>query len=607
MNPINIHQYPEGCDSPALLQYKIAVMQAYADGQPLEASITASGRRMVRMGLLFSTIPLDGWHPVAAGQPIVFDWAFSQYRIAAPKSRFFCFNAGTLFGPTDGPASTRYCLEAKPDGTVVYLHLDGHLEPAPAWTLDRCVSNSKVGGSWKEFDGSMEGFRQKPAPKIADGHNPAKLTEDQIGIGFRTITTAENEALRLNITVIPNLEHWVRGWNASSSGGLPLTYRIPAQLPADHLFIRLTAPKPVIASGHNPAGLTEDQVGVKEGWRLLAENEIGEHAKDDAPGEIQGWNTDRWNEARGNHGWYPESTYRTKAAPGRFVGKPKPQLYTLTLTIKESPAACVPRVAEGHNPENLTAQQLEAEQGWRLLTTEEHEHLRSLNTDSLTRDQLPLHGSDLECRCHNRDCELEWKSGHGGRPAYTYRTKRPAGWYTALAEEGRRIGRMSRNVHDIQIAEGHNPDRLTNAEVGVTDGWRLLSRAEVEHRASQPNLKPTRNLQIADDFARGRWIDALAMGNALSFVYRTKLPAGHFLPRPKPTTIRGWLETLPNGYAVRALKHCNIPGSSSSSLVYALQGGFYWEKTAEGHDFWEKVRDWAKDPKANRLPALPKQ
>lgn len=552
----NIHQFPEGADAASLLQYKIAVQQACLDGRPVvECRRTILGHRYaVEFGVPVEA-PSDGeWAPCKKFPP-VFNWAIYDYRIMAPKvvptSRFFCFADGTLFGFTDDPESKRYCLEAKPDGTVVYLHLDGHVEPAPAWTLDRCVGHTKAGGSWKEFDGSMEIFRQKPAPKIAEGHNPAMLNHDQVEVAL--------------------------------------------------------------------------------GWRLLAPEEIGQHDKDDKPGEIVHWlSTEHWSSGEGDHGWYPETTYRTKAAPGRFLPKP------------------VKVAALGHNPENLTVQQLEAEQGWRLLSSEEHEHLASLNANAATRSQLPLHGSDLMHLNSWEDCRGEWLSSHGGRSAFSYRTKRPAGWYTAAAEEARRVQRHVDNlfakmkrgdafraladlqsvaplfappgsgrealrkcvtaldVFDRQSAEGHNPLGLTNAEVGVTEGWRLLSTDEVKHRASQKGIKSTPNIQnVFYDRSLG-WSTAPCRGDLLDSVYRTKLPAGHFLPRPKPTTVRGWLETLPSGYRERALQYCNIPDVRATSLSGALQCGFLWEDAPEGDVFWCAVKDWAFNPKANQLPRLPK-
>lgn len=551
----NIHQFPEDADAFSLLQYKIAVQQACLDGRPVvECRRTILGHRYaVEFGVPVEA-PSDGeWAPCKKFPP-VFNWAIYDYRIMAPKvvptSRFFCFADGTLFGPTDGEDSKRYCLEAKPDETVVYLHLDGHVEPAPAWTLDRCVGHTKAGGSWKEFDGSMEGFR--PKPKLAVGHNPAKLTEDQIGAGYRTLSLEEAAYLQ--------------------------------------------------------DAAKRDNTTTPEGIELYG-------------GE---WKPAPWC------GDSPTRTYRTQKPSGFYLPKPK---LAPGEVCGRGPTV---NVLKGHNPENLTAQQLEADRGWRLLSSEEHEHLASLNANAATRSQLPLHGSDLMHLNSWEDCRGEWLSSHGGRSAFSYRTKKPAGWYTAAQEHGRQAARMLEAdanafqkswgfyvhpltgrealrrcvdklaVFDCQIAEGHNPPGLTNAEVGVSEGWRLLSADEIRHRKSQPALKRTRNIQnICADHSLG-WSSSPSLGDEIDSVYRTKLPAGHFLSRPKPTTVRGWLETLPSGYRERALQYCNIPDVRATSLSGALQCGFLWEDAPEGDVFWCAVKDWVFNPKANQLPRLPK-
>lgn len=58
-----------------------------------------------------------------------------------------------------------------------------------------------------------------------------------------------------------------------------------------------------------------------------------------------------------------------------------------------------------------------------------------------------------------------------------------------------------------------------------------------------------------------------------------------------PTTVRGWLETLPEPIRERALKQCNAPNSSCESLVSAIQQFADWSKeTKEGHSFWLGVQ-----------------
>ena len=67
----------------------------------------------------------------------------------------------------------------------------------------------------------------------------------------------------------------------------------------------------------------------------------------------------------------------------------------------------------------------------------------------------------------------------------------------------------------------------------------------------------------------------------------------YFEPAEQPTTIRGWLETLPDGYRERALanmlKGCSGT-SKRSNLSDALAGAFTWVESPEGHDFWSTIR-----------------
>ncbi len=69
----------------------------------------------------------------------------------------------------------------------------------------------------------------------------------------------------------------------------------------------------------------------------------------------------------------------------------------------------------------------------------------------------------------------------------------------------------------------------------------------------------------------------------------------------QPTTIRGWLETLPDGYRERALANlgASIAGDEiRGDLGDALAGAFVWGDSPEGHDFWSLVS-------RGELPPLP--
>lgn len=106
------------------------------------------------------------------------------------------------------------------------------------------------------------------------------------------------------------------------------------------------APSP-IAPGHNPDQLTEEQVEVKFGWRLLTDEEIG-----DRPGtfDIQlytskGWATDKVS------GDVPDYTYRTLRPPGFFLPKPAPKLRP--ISAKDWEPYPVIWVRESHTPESV--------------------------------------------------------------------------------------------------------------------------------------------------------------------------------------------------------------------------------------------------------------
>jgi len=63
---------------------------------------------------------------------------------------------------------------------------------------------------------------------------------------------------------------------------------------------------------------------------------------------------------------------------------------------------------------------------------------------------------------------------------------------------------------------------------------------------------------------------------------------------PQPTTIRGWLETLPDGYRERALANMVASGrqgeTEASDLAIAIAYAFNWASSPEGHEFWSTIR-----------------
>jgi hypothetical protein len=123
------------------------------------------------------------------------------------------------------------------------------------------------------------------------------------------------------------------GWNWAS-----YTYRIDP------------ASRPRIAQGHNPDGLTEDQVGVKEGWRLLEEQEIVPRDNSGVGyGEIEAWRFRKWERRLYNAvrhtGSCSDTTYRTQHSPGYFLPKPKAKV-RVPLVVEDLPSLCWIRFSE---------------------------------------------------------------------------------------------------------------------------------------------------------------------------------------------------------------------------------------------------------------------
>jgi len=74
---------------------------------------------------------------------------------------------------------------------------------------------------------------------------------------------------------------------------------------------------------------------------------------------------------------------------------------------------------------------------------------------------------------------------------------------------------------------------------------------------------------------------------------------------PEPTTVREWLERLPDGYRERALGQCDCLGEPIQSMVAALLMFSDWDETEEDFSFWNAVKNHYE--KGKPLPPLPKQ
>lgn len=92
-----------------------------------------------------------------------------------------------------------------------------------------------------------------------------------------------------------------------------------------------------IAKGNNPDKLTDEEVGVANGWRLLDEDEIvGVWCGYERLGHVDCWSCGQWQP--GNRGICNEATYRTRLSREELAAldKPKKRL----IRVDELPPVC---------------------------------------------------------------------------------------------------------------------------------------------------------------------------------------------------------------------------------------------------------------------------
>ena len=73
----------------------------------------------------------------------------------------------------------------------------------------------------------------------------------------------------------------------------------------------------------------------------------------------------------------------------------------------------------------------------------------------------------------------------------------------------------------------------------------------------------------------------------------------------EPTTVREWLEQLPDGYRERALEQCDCLDERCTSMSMALIIFSVWEDTQEKFRFWNAVDEHYTE--GTPLPPLPEQ
>lgn len=149
MNPININEYPWNADHRTITAYKIAVMQAYADGQSIQLCNRSDG----------------DWSD--AYGPVDFNWTKYAYRIKVAYRHFRHYDG--LFCPGD------YWVRLSSGNVVDFMHADGHVEACNHITPAE-VLKFAGDGSWVEFDGKPE-----PVLKLMKANADTRAAEAWLG------------------------------------------------------------------------------------------------------------------------------------------------------------------------------------------------------------------------------------------------------------------------------------------------------------------------------------------------------------------------------------------------------------------------------------------
>lgn len=141
-------------------------------------------------------------------------------------------------------------------------------------------------GDWYEMSEALVGQsnrhclrrpKAKPSP-FAKGWNPLKLTDHQVGEGYRLLELGESREGSEYRLEIGDGE-----WHPANPGGIVTNPTLHHSHACHRVRISPLAP------GRNINGLTEDQVGVADGWRLITLEDKR------IPLDLQMWSKDqRW-------------------------------------------------------------------------------------------------------------------------------------------------------------------------------------------------------------------------------------------------------------------------------------------------------------------------
>lgn len=181
--------------------------------------------------------------------------------------------------------------------------------------------------------------------------------------------------------------------------------------------------------------------------------------------------------------------------------------------------------------------------------------------------------------------------------------------YDMLAAEGRppmdayfraysvRTGSpLARKLGIPEPGPATEPEPETPSHPEPPDGWIYYGPGPVPgHEKFHHN--PCPDLATYSEVLTSGWDTSPSEGYCPHTVYAVR--AGSALarelglePAPEPTTIRGWLETLPDGYRERALANCDCPDNRCVNLSDATLS-IKWADTPEGVVFWSRVCGWA--------------
>lgn len=114
---------------------------------------------------------------------------------------------------------------------------------------------------------------------------------------------------------------------------------------------------------HNPHRLTNERVGIRDGWRLLNTDEVGLQFRSPCPAV----RINRWHPLRKSwtttpfRGTSTKSTYRTQ-----FTVQELAAIRLAAVASQSSSGYVIP-----HNPHRLTPEQVGVVNGWRLLDSDE--------------------------------------------------------------------------------------------------------------------------------------------------------------------------------------------------------------------------------------------